>query len=168
MSIDASNNQYAMPSSTILSAPANGFWAGPTSGSNAAPIYRAIVGADLAVNAAANLAAIGGTTLTAVLANTSPFTAVQTINNNLNITSGYLSVGGTPTFAQAGDLSISRVGGVAGAIFFGTGGGVYLYSDGTNFSFTNNVISPSMTISGSTFSFNGHTCSIVSTVITCP
>lgn len=43
---DASGNVYAMPSATILNAPANGFWAGPTSGSNASPTYRAITYSD--------------------------------------------------------------------------------------------------------------------------
>lgn len=45
--VDASGNLYAMPSATILNAPANTVWAGPVSGSSGAPGWRAIVSADL-------------------------------------------------------------------------------------------------------------------------
>lgn len=56
--IDASGNVYGMPSVNILSLAAHAFWAGPLTGSAAAPTGRAIDGSDLPNPSASTLGGI--------------------------------------------------------------------------------------------------------------
>jgi hypothetical protein len=97
-----------VPSAVIFNAAANVVWAGPTTGSAAAPSFRALVGADLPNPAAGTLG--GVKSLAAVTHNF--LTSISTAGAPTQAQPAFSDLSGSATGAQLPNPSASTLGGV--------------------------------------------------------